>query len=376
MIGQKIAIRSVYQRIASGKFPHATILSGKPGYGTLPFALNVIKALCCAQVNDQGPCNQCNACHRVNTLQYPDMHMAFPVVTAEGKIRKHTISEDFMVPWREKLLSNPYFTIEDWASSIAKTTAIPDINTAEVDHIIRQLSLKAFIGEIKVQLIWMAQYVGDQSNKLLKIIEEPPPNTYFLLVVLDAASVLPTILSRCQHIRLGPIGDQELGTYLQQEHHIPSPRTNELVSYANGDYLEALSMLEMNYADSLAKILSWWQVCANYDLISIVEWSKDFHEGNAIEKASLIKYAIKLLKGILHYKTIGENQRMLTNEELKAIRQSNFIERMEIEQFQKIHTILADLLTGIARNLHTKTQMFNSSLLIESAFNSNVNNPV
>ncbi len=376
IIGQKEALQTVYKTIVEGKFPHATLISGKPGYGTLPLAMNIIKALCCTNFSAEGPCNECSACRRIDTLQYPDLHMAFPVTTLDGKIRAATTSEDFMIQWREQLLSEPYFDLESWTIKISRTSSNPDINAAEVQRILQQLSLQAFSGEVKIQLIWMAHLVGDQSNKLLKIIEEPPAYTFFILVTIDADSILPTILSRCQHIRVYPIEGSELRSYLEDLHGLTPNNAAHIANFTGGDYLESLVMIASDHEEDLRSIISWWEYCANYDLVNIINWSNEFSALSKVYKINLLRYAIKLLKGIVHLKTLGSSQKILSNQELQAIRKAGLVDRLELDQIAQLHDIKASLITGINRNLHDKMQIFNSCLLIESLLNSRVKYPI
>ena len=169
VIGQRSIIDQLTQQVADDHLSHAIILEGASGYGSLPIAFTLSQRVLCANPQGVNACDSCKQCLQVKGLTHPDLHLAFPVVKKEGTERKNTTSKDFIATWRQQVLDNPYMTYNEWIRSISKTSANGDINVKECNDIIQQLSLQSYGGGQKVQLIWIADELGSNGNKLLNL---------------------------------------------------------------------------------------------------------------------------------------------------------------------------------------------------------------
>jgi hypothetical protein len=199
VIGQEDVKQLLIHSAKNGKMPHAVLLTGPAGSGKLPIALAVARYLLCHHPAENDACGQCNSCKMMDHLAHPDMHFAFPVV--RKKAGRDVVCDEFLPQWREMLGRNSYADLQEWMRVIDAGNQQPQIYVRESDEIQRKLSLKASQGGYKVMLIWLPEKMNVEcANKLLKLLEEPPLKTVFLLVSEEPDLLLPTIVSRTQLI--------------------------------------------------------------------------------------------------------------------------------------------------------------------------------
>lgn len=208
IIGQQPAAQQLRQAIDDGRMPHALMISGRESSGALSLALAAAQYILCENHSADGePCGQCNHCKMVQRLQHPDLHFVFPVVNKSGQSGENSaVSDDYLPEWRDKLLRDPELTFNDWVKYISEEGKNAQIYKNEATSIVHKLSAKPFASDSRVMIIWLPEKINETaSNKLLKIIEEPYPKTYFLLVSNDPERVLGTIQSRCQRLNIPPL---------------------------------------------------------------------------------------------------------------------------------------------------------------------------
>src|ERR1700741_3866656 len=179
-------------------------------------------------------CGECPSCKKSAQLIHPDIHFSYPVVTK--KSGSPPISTDYISEWREFIKSYAYGNVYDWLQFIGAENKQGNITAEECNDIIRQLSLKSFESDYKVLLLWMPEYLGKEGNKLLKLVEEPPPNTLFILVAENESLILPTILSRTQLVKIPVINTNELADALVSRAKISSDQAQQIAPLAEGNY--------------------------------------------------------------------------------------------------------------------------------------------
>ncbi len=186
---------------------HAIMLEEKSGYGALPMAMAFIQYLNCADRHDGDSCGECSSCRRISHLQHPDVHFVFPVnVTAKSGGEKKPVSDTFISIWKELLLKNPYFTEEELNTELGIEDKVGVINVNEAKEILNKMNLRSFEGGNKYMVIWLPERMNTEaSNKLLKIVEEPFPGTFFIFITQAPEKVIDTIRSRCLRIQLQPV---------------------------------------------------------------------------------------------------------------------------------------------------------------------------
>lgn len=232
--------------VDQGRIPHAQLFVGPSGSGTLPMALAYAQYVLCG--NTQGENNTGDqACNlKMNMLSHPDLHFAFPVATND-KIKKNPVSNLFLKEWRSFVQNTPYGSLFDWYQGLGIENKQGQIGVDESQEIVKSLSLKAFSGGYKVMIIWMAEKMNTASaNKLLKMIEEPPEKTIFILITEDEGSVLQTIRSRCQALHFPRLNEEVIARGLETKESCSRGEALNLAHRADGSYQRALNMLK-NY---------------------------------------------------------------------------------------------------------------------------------
>jgi DNA polymerase III subunit delta' len=197
VIGQQKIKERLIHSVKEQRISHALMFTGPEGTGKLALALAFAQYVSCRNRDENDSCGECPACRKYQKLAHPDLHFVFPVFPT--KTIKKPVSDDFLPKWREMIHKTPYFTLSQWLGFIENENAQGFIYERESDSIMRKLNLKSFESEYKVMIIWLPEKMHAAcSNKLLKLIEEPPSKTLFLLITEDEESVISTIRSRTQ----------------------------------------------------------------------------------------------------------------------------------------------------------------------------------
>lgn len=232
------------------KISHALLFYGKSGYGTLPLALWYAAQLIGKNKNE-------NSFRKVMDLQHADLHFCYPVTTTE-KVKKNPCTASYSKEWREFYLSQPYANGFDWMQFIGAEKKQGIINVEQAKEILHSLNLRSYEGGYKVMIIWLPETMNNSTaNKLLKIIEEPPQNTIFLLVTEDIDALLPTIISRCQTIQVPALQEEDLQSVLVENYNVESHLATESIRYAEGDVAMALEHLLFKSEDFETKFVEW-----------------------------------------------------------------------------------------------------------------------
>lgn len=250
VVGQEDIKRRLLAEVHGNRIPHALMFCGPTGGGTLPLALAFARYLLCASPTDTDACGTCPSCRMTQGYAHPDLHFSFPVI--RYKDAEHSVSDVYLEKWRKRLNENPYFDLADWLADMEAGNQQALIYAAESDAIQRRLSLKSSQGGRKVLILcWPEKMRVECANKLLKLIEEPPAQTVFLLVSEEPDKVLSTILSRTQTIRVPALEQTVLEQVLTERHHLALADAASTARIACGSYTAALKALTMNSENAL-----------------------------------------------------------------------------------------------------------------------------
>lgn len=235
IIGQEEVKRQLRASVREGRIPHAQLFSGISGIGKLQLALAYAQYLNCPHRTEEDSCGTCPTCLQFEKLQHPDLHFAFPIVKTDAA----DTCNDFLEPWREIVLNKHYFDLDDWHKALGVETKQSMIYEKESGEILRKLSLKPYGDGYKVMIIWQPEKMNATSaNKLLKLLEEPPVKTVFLLVSEHPEQLLSTIQSRVQTIRVPRLETEVIAQALMQKGIDPA-KAADIARIANGSYLAA-----------------------------------------------------------------------------------------------------------------------------------------
>ena len=244
IIGQQNIKNHLLQSASSGRIPHAQLFIGAEGTGTLPMAIAYAQYIICQNtgIENEGGKAACNL--KFDHYQHPDLHFAFPTVSVEGgSSSKKTTSDDYMDQWFDFLKKQPYGSVNDWYNAIDIKNKQGIINVHEAASILKKLSLKSYEGGYKIMIIWMAEKMNvEASNKLLKLLEEPPQKTVFLLICEDEKAILQTILSRCQILHFNQLSDHDITEGLTKLDDSVPADSIRYAKQAQGNYNKALKL--------------------------------------------------------------------------------------------------------------------------------------
>lgn len=244
IIGQEEAKKRLIKEINEGKIAHARLFCGSEGIGKLPLAIAYARYLSCEHPGHEDACGTCPNCIKYNNLAHPDLHFVFPVIK---KKNKETTSDDYLTEWRELMKENPYFNLRTWVDRMGAENQQAQIFVKESDEIIRKLSLKSSQGGYKIMIIWLPEKMNVEcSNKLLKLLEEPPAQTIFLLVSEAPNMLLETILSRTQRFNINGIEEGKIAEVLQTQYGIQPNDAINIAHRCEGNFLKALETIHLN----------------------------------------------------------------------------------------------------------------------------------
>ena len=357
--------------IDAGRAPHASIFIGKMGYGTLDIVLDYAQALLCTDSNQGIPCNNCASCNKARKIIHPDLHFAFPVIKKGTKKRADTTSKDFLPEWRELAAETRYFNLEDWAYKIDADNKQLNINTTECNEIIKKLGLKAFEGGNKVMIIYMAEFLAKEGNRLLKLIEEPPPNTFMILLAENQESILNTILSRCQIFGVSPMKDEYIKEELKKID--LSAEKQEFISFlANGDLRRALALGRDTSMDLSADVITWLRhaYMLNKKPKILVDWVDDFSKLSKMAQNSFLEYMLHFLREFQLSLIQSDFKLRLSKAEIDSAEKLKKI--IDFQKVEKLSQICDTLYYNLSRNVNSKIELMNASIEISNLLHQKV----
>mgnify|MGYP003710314943 CR=1 FL=1 len=289
-----------------GRIPHAQLFVGPEGSGTLAMAIAYAQYVLCQ--NTDGENNTGNAACNLKFEQFshPDLHFAFPVTTTD-QVKKHPVSSHFLPEWRTLLKEQPYGNLYDWYKRLGVDNKQGQIGVDEALDIIKALSLKSYEGGYKIMLIWMADKMNTAAaNKLLKLIEEPPNKTIFLLIAEDEEQIINTIRSRCQILHFPPLAEEDIKNGLVKQYSISEKDALAIARQSDGNYNKACDLV---YQDSEEIQFETWFITwirsafkakgnktAIHDLIS---WSEEIAKTGRETQKLFLNYCINFFRQAL-----------------------------------------------------------------------------
>lgn len=245
VIGQEATKKRLIQEVQEERIPHAQLICGPEGIGKLPLALAYARYICCTHRTETDACGECPSCIKFNKLVHPDVHFVFPIVkSAKGK---KEVCDDYIQEWRQFVTSNPYFALNHWLNEMNAENSQAIIYAKESDEIIRKLSLKSSEGGFKFVILWLPEKMHPVcANKLLKLLEEPPQQTLFLLISEAPDMILGTILSRAQRFNMRKIDEESIMQTLQDKYGILAAESQAIAHLSNGNFIKALETIHLN----------------------------------------------------------------------------------------------------------------------------------
>ena len=283
---------------------HALVFHGPEGSANLTLALALASYLYCEQKSDTDSCGTCGSCQRMNKLILPDLNFAFPVVASskeeDGDEEGNDGKSDPLGNWRKFVLGQPYGNVHDFIYFNGFEKKQLNITKAAARKMIQTLSLMSFEGGYKIMLIWAPEYLHPSAaNSLLKIIEEPPAKTLFLLVTSQADQLLTTILSRTQKILVRAFSDEEVSSHLVETGRCEAKAAAQIAMLADGNMRTAFQLIDQVEDQTVRQLRDWFRLCATKNLKEIFQLSEDFHKADKESQKSLMLAGLNVTREIL-----------------------------------------------------------------------------
>ncbi len=299
IIGHQNEKQQLIQAVRNNRLSHANLFVGKKGVGKLPMAIAFAQYISCSNKKEDDSCGVCASCIKYQKLAHPDLHFVFPVVKNKGF--SHPVSDNFINEWRTQVNSDIYFDIDDWYNTLGVENSQGMIYTEESNEIIKKLSLKSYESEYKIMIIWLPEKMNVScANKLLKMIEEPPHKTLFMMVAEEPDKLLKTILSRTQMIKIPTIDKTTLYHALKEEYQLGEEELTPIVHQAEGSYKKACMLIKNRAEDKVNfdKFVEIMRHCYARKVLDIMAWAEDMGSrkmGRERQKGFL-NYAIKMIR--------------------------------------------------------------------------------
>jgi DNA polymerase III subunit delta' len=369
IIGQQRLKNIFIQNSKQKKLPHAMMMLGNDGVGTLPFVMATIQYELCENRSDTDSCGICSQCKKIKKLIHPDVVFAVPVIKnpkVNYKPGETAISADWAAEWRQSFIENPYLNLNDWMNIIAgEANSQGNISRRECSEILKFLSMKSFESGKKFVVIWMAEFLGNEGNRLLKQIEEPEEGTYFFLIAENYEQVLSTIQSRSQLIKFAPLTNDDIIQSLTEKNVEPS-KARQISILAEGNFNLAQKLITEK-DDTLEKIfLDWMQVLVRKQQKDWITWVEQLAKLGREQQKQFLKYGLILLRYSLY--ALSKNQNLdLLNDREKAFC-SYISQKLSVEKLQSLEKIFDKIIFHIERNANPKILFTHNSFEIAELF--------
>jgi DNA polymerase-3 subunit delta' len=333
IIGQQAIKQRLINSVKEQRISHAQLFLGPQGSGNLALAYAYAQYISCKDKKDNDSCGQCTSCIKYNKLIHPDLHFVYPVALSKA-VR---VSTDVATEWREAFINNPYITLFSWFEMLDAENKQAVIGTDESTEILRKLSLTTYEGEYKIMIIWQADKLNHSAaNKLLKIIEEPPDKTLFLLVCESEDTMLRTILSRTQLIKINKIADEDLMSALIERNGLSPEEAEKTAHLADGNYAEALLLLNenINAVQNLTSFQKLMRASIKFNPKAVLDWIDEVSAAGRERQKNFLSYALHILRESVMINYGDESLVKLSKDEKEFVSKfSPYIHGGNIERF-------------------------------------------
>lgn len=362
IIGQEAVKKRLIQEVKEGRVAHAQLFTGPEGVGKLPVAIAYARYLLCQNKDEHDSCGTCMSCKMFNKLSHPDLHFVFPVIN-KAKAPRKTVCDDVITTWREFVSTNPYFNINHWLDELGAENLQATIYTIESEEISRKLALKSSQGGYKVMIIWLPEKMQEEcSNKILKILEEPPTQTVFLLVSEQPEFLLQTIKSRTQQIEFKRLDSSVIQDELEHKLGINSNDSQRIAHMANGSYLNALEAIHINEDRALFLDMFILLMRLSYQrkVKEMKQWSEQVASWGREKQKNFLLYCQRLIRENFIYNFGFNDLNYMTEEERNfSTRFARFINERNVIGIMDELTIAQ---RHIEQNVNAKMVFFDFSL--------------
>lgn len=377
VIGHEEVKQHLTEMVQHNRLSHALLFLGKEGNGTLPLALAFAQYVVSlpavkekvmaadlfggfSAIETEAPTTdtvlfpdqiaELPAYLRATQLIHPDLHFSYPVVTK--KPGDKPTSADYLSEWREFIKLYPYGNVYDWLQFIGAENRQGNITAEECNDIIRKLNLKSFESAYKVLVMWMPEYLGKEGNKLLKLIEEPPANTLFILVAENEEQILPTILSRCQLVKVPALEQDVIAGALVARAQVEPARASQIAAIADGNYREALQLMQHAEEDWQSLLREWLNATLRNGPVAQIKFTEEISKLGREKQKQFLKYFVHLIEQSIRIRIMGPERVQMADHEKDFAQRINKI--ASVSQQEAMATALDKAAYYVERNANAK----------------------
>ncbi len=378
IVGHKDLKNRLIRSVLNNRISHAQLFLGDEGSEKLALSIAYAQFISCSNKQIYSPdneliadsCGSCPSCIKYQKLAHPDLHFIFPVATTK-KVNSKPTSKQFMSEWREALLeSNYYLNLNEWYAKIGIENKQGKIGVDDANQVIKTLGLSSYEGNYKVMIIWMIEKLHHAAApKLLKLLEEPPAKTLFILLSEDSNQLLKTILSRTQLIKLLPIKDDEIRDYLHRNFQLTGERIDNMVNLADGNFKHLIPILSNSVEDNpyFSHFREMMLLAYRQDFVKMRSKADELSKIGRENIKQLMQYGLRIVRMCLYYDLGNTNLVKSTGAELNFIQKfSHFVNQSNAEE---ISALLNQANFHISRNVNAKITLMDTLLRISLIFN-------
>lgn len=353
--------------VQSNHSAHAQLFVGAPGALNLPLALAYATYLHCENKGDDA-CGVCAACSKNGKYIHPDTHFVFPLSNVKGDKDEERFKAEILKSWRSFLLEQPHGQLDDWTNFYGGEDKLALISREESREIIKTLALKPFESRNKVMIIWQPEFMhASAANGILKILEEPAPHTYFILVSNAADRLLPTILSRTQIVTVPLLQDTEVEEFIRTKKGVDENKARKVVQLADGNLNLALKLLENEEDNNTQRFTEWMRACFKRNYGALVSMADDYHGLDKLSQRNMMSYSIAMMRETLLHSSGATAINRVRGDELKFVQ--DFSKVMNVERVEKSFQYINDAAYHLERNGSAKMIFLDLSLKICKTIN-------
>ncbi|MGN8068014.1 hypothetical protein [Mucilaginibacter sp. SG564] len=363
IVGQEAVKQRLVNTVAENRVSHAQLFLGPEGSGSLALAVAYAQFLSCENKQADDSCGECASCRKYQKLMHPDLHFSYPFFAKH----KDDTALTFIEQWREAFTVNPYLSLDDWRGYLDAENKQANINIAECHQIIKKLSFKPFESVYKILILWLPEYLDKEGNALLKIIEEPQPNTLFILVAQNQDQILNTILSRTQLVKIPSLTYDEIKQHLLTQHNQTEDAAAEIAYLSNGNLTEALAMLQQDNKGYHDLFVQWLRLCFSNKGLEVLSFVDQFAKMGRENQKNFIRYGISFIRECCLLMAGAGNLVHLPAKELETAQKMTNV--LSIEKSQYISDELEKAHYHVERNANPKILFLDVSLQIIKILN-------
>lgn len=360
IIGHQDLKAKLISSIREDRVPHAQLFVGPEGCGALQLALAFAQRLICENPQAEDSCGECSACRKSSKMIHPDIHYSYPTIGGKA------ISQNFIKEWRTALTDQPYQNVHDWLQALQAENKQGNITKDECTNIIKKLSLKAFESSYKILILWMPEFLAKEGNRLLKIIEEPPENTFFLFVAQQPDQILGTILSRCQLVKIQGLKSADIAQALEDGHGADAATAATIAQVADGNFREALQMMDAKDSDTSSLFLEWMRKSWKGHGVEVVQMVDKIAALGRENQKYFLQYGLHFLRECLVIPWQAADQNKLLAQEADTAAKMRKV--LDWQKIQGISQLMDDCTYYVERNANPRILFMDASLQLHQIF--------